>query len=301
MATSETLITETIDIGDGNASAVSWSAIIAGAVVGLAATIALIVLGAGVGLALFDPWAPVGAEARQISIGAVVWFLTAQLWGLFVGGYVAGRLRRLSTSSGSDETRFRDAAHGGAVWAVALVIGVTLSGMAALSAARTAGQAAAAVGTGTAAVGAAGVAAIDQGEIGLLVRQLTAGGQAPAQPPAGTEGRPLTQDLPPQEIAQILQRAWTKGEMAASDRDYLAGVVARRTGISEAEAKERVARAEQQVKEAAQQAELRARETADKAKKTGAFTAFWGFIALLLGCTGAVGGALLGGVHRREL
>lgn len=290
MATSEALVTETIEVMDDERSAVTWSAIIAGAVIGLAASIALMVLGAGVGLALYDPWAPLGATAKQLSIGAVVWFITAQLWGLFVGGYAAGRLRRLATTITSDETRFRDAAHGAAVWALALVIGVTLSGLAAMSAARTTAQAAAAAGTGAVAVGSAAVAAVDDGEIGMIVRQLTVGEQAGA-----ADQRPLTQD-----IVDVLRRSWMKGEMVASDRDYLAGVIARRTGISEAEAKERVAKAEQQVRDTVKQAEVRAKEAADKAKKAGAFTAFWGFIALLLGCTGAVGGALLGGVHRRE-
>ena len=286
MAVSETIVAGSIELPDGESSAVTWSAIIAGAVVGLAATIAMVTLGLGVGLALYDPWAPVGSSAKQLSIGAVIWFITAQLWGLFVGGYVAGRLRRHAISGSTDETRFRDAAHGGAVWAMALIIGVMLSVVVTVSAARTVSQAVAAAGTG---VAAAGVAVVDDGEIGVLVRQLTRSGQ-----PGGTEVRP-------QEIVEILRRSWMRGEMAASDRDYLAGIVAQRTGIPEAEAKERVARAEQQVRDAAQQAEQRAKEAADKAKRTGAFTAFWGFIALLLGCTGAVGGALLGGAHRREV
>lgn len=285
MAVSGTIVAESIELPDGESSAVTWSAIIAGAVVGLAATIAMVTLGLGVGLALYDPWAPVGSSAKQLSIGAVIWFITAQLWGLFVGGYVAGRLRRHAISGSTDETRFRDAAHGGAVWAMALIIGVMLSVVVTVSAARTVSQAVAA-GASTA---AAGVGAVDDGEIGVLVRQLTRSGQ-----PGGTEVRP-------QEIVEILRRSWMRGEMAASDRDYLAGIVAQRTGIAEAEAKERVARAEQQVRDAAQQAEQRAKEAADKAKRTGAFTAFWGFIALLLGCTGAVGGALLGGAHRREV
>jgi hypothetical protein len=287
MATTEAFLTETVDIVDDERSAVTWSAIIAGAVIGLAASIALMILGAGVGLALYDPWAPVGAEAKQLSIGAVVWFITAQLWGLFVGGYAAGRLRRLATTLTTDETRFRDAAHGAAVWALALVIGIALSGMAAMSAVRTTAQTAAAAGSG---VVTAGATVVDQGEIGLIMRQLTVGEQ-----PGAADQKPLSQ-----EIADVLRRSWTKGEMAASDRDYLAGVIAHRTGISEAEAKDRVTKGEQQVREAVKQAEVQAREVADKAKKAGTFTAFWGFIALLLGCTGAVGGALLGGAHRRE-
>lgn len=290
MATSETLIAETIALPDDEGSAVTWSAIIAGAVVGLAATIAMVTLGLGVGLALYDPWAPVGAAAKQLSIGAVVWFITAQLWGLFVGGYVAGRLRRRSTAGPDDETRFRDAAHGGAVWALALIVGLTLSVVVAMSAARTAGQVAATAATVGAGTAAAAVATVDDGEIGMLVRQLTQGGAA-----GNAEARAQASD-----VVEILRRSWTRGEMAASDRDYLAGVIAQRTGIPEAEAKERVARAEQQVRAAAQQAEQRAKEAADKAKRAGAFTAFWGFIALLLGCTGAVSGALVGGAHRWE-
>ncbi|HKU98872.1 MAG TPA: hypothetical protein VJR58_26500 [Vineibacter sp.] len=292
MATAETLIaeTETIGLPDDAGSAVSWSAIVVGAVVGLAATMAMVTLGVGVGLSLYDPWAPIGGTARQLSIGAVVWFITAQLWGLFVGGYVAGRLRRRSLAGPDDETRFRDAAHGGAVWALALIIGVALSVVVTLSAARTAGQAATAAATLGAGTAASTVAAVDDGEIGMLARQLTQGAAA-----GNAEARAQASD-----IVDILRRSWTRGEMDASDRDYLASIIAQRTGIPEAEARERVTRAEQQVRATAQQAQQRAKEAADKAKRAGAFTAFWGFIALLLGCTGAVGGALLGGAHRWE-
>lgn len=106
---------------------VSWSAVVAGAVVALAASILLTLVGAGLGLRLgfgglasrsdllfFTP--ALGAEAIVIQV------LSAAL-----GGYLAGRLRHAWMGVHTDETHFRDTAHGLIAWALSAVLGVVLA------------------------------------------------------------------------------------------------------------------------------------------------------------------------------
>ena len=51
------------------ASAVSWSAIVAGALAAVAATLILLILGSGLGLSLISPWPNSGISSR------LSWFL----------------------------------------------------------------------------------------------------------------------------------------------------------------------------------------------------------------------------------
>jgi hypothetical protein len=105
----------------------SWSAIFAGAVVGLAISVFLTLLAAGFGydvatgglatrqsLTDFTPEAGAGAVAIQvISAG--------------IGGYLAGRLRHAWPSAHLDEAHFRDTAQGLIAWALATVAGLALA------------------------------------------------------------------------------------------------------------------------------------------------------------------------------
>ncbi len=64
---SDRAILATSAIGEESAqSAVSWGAIIAGAVVGAALTITLVSLGAGLGLVSISPWSNSGVSATTL-------------------------------------------------------------------------------------------------------------------------------------------------------------------------------------------------------------------------------------------
>jgi len=69
------------------ASAVSWAAIIAGAVAATAATVILLVLGTGVGLAMVSPWYGVGASAASVGVSAVIWLVIVQWFSSALGGF----------------------------------------------------------------------------------------------------------------------------------------------------------------------------------------------------------------------
>jgi len=103
-------------------SAVSWGAVLAGALIATAVTFALMVLGAGLGLTLISPWWEANAEATTIAVSTVVWLVVMQWASAGVGGYMTGRLRTRWTRVHSDEVFFRDTAHGFLTWAVATII-----------------------------------------------------------------------------------------------------------------------------------------------------------------------------------
>ena len=85
------------------ASAVSWGAIMAGAVVASALSLALLMLGAGIGLVSVSPWSNNNVSVATFGILAAAWFIAVQLFASGVGGYLAGRLRTV----GSTSTRMR--------------------------------------------------------------------------------------------------------------------------------------------------------------------------------------------------
>jgi hypothetical protein len=105
----------------------SWSAIFAGAVVGLAISVFLTLLAAGFG---YDVAAG-GLATRQsltdftpqVGAGAVA----IQVISAGIGGYLAGRLRHAWPTTHLDEAHFRDTAQGLIAWALATVAGLTLA------------------------------------------------------------------------------------------------------------------------------------------------------------------------------
>jgi len=102
-------------------SAVSWSAIWAGAIAAIAVTLILSPLGAGFGLGKASVWPGVGLDAGQFTMRAGIWLIVMQWLSSLVGGYMAGRLRT-RWQIHTDEVHFRDTAHGLLAWAVATVI-----------------------------------------------------------------------------------------------------------------------------------------------------------------------------------
>jgi len=107
--------------------AISWSAVWAGAVVAVAASILLSLAATGVG---FDTGLPgivtrssLQAFEPRIGAGAIL----IQVLSAALGGYVAGRTRSIWTGLHDDESHFRDTANGLVAWAVATVAGVLLA------------------------------------------------------------------------------------------------------------------------------------------------------------------------------
>lgn len=273
-------------------SAVSWSAIIAGAVAAAAITIVLSLLGSGIGLSIVSPFSSQGASLTTFAVTAAIWFIIVQWASAAFGGYIAGRLRTKWTGVNRDEVFFRDTAHGVLAWALATLIVAGALGSAVSSTIGAGVQATATVTAGATAAGAA-AASSDAGSnatsyfVDSLLRPAT-----PTATPAGTPAADAAG-----EVSRILLNSAATGEMPAGDRTYLDQLVAAKTGLSEPDAKARV----DAVLKSVDDAKVAATEAAETARKTSASVALFGALSLLIGGFVAAVGAALGGRQRDEI
>lgn len=293
-------------------SAVSWGAIVAGAMAGASLSLILLILGVGLGLSSVSPWAPEGISATSFGISTIVWLIVTQLLASALGGYLAGRLRTKWLDVQTDEIYFRDTAHGFLAWAVASlataalltsVVGSILNGGVQAGSAMIGGVA------NTAAVAAGDSGSSDQTGysqagptayfVDYLFRQkadtgpinLNDDGMATSTPEQ-VSARDLS------EVGRIFMNASRSDPMPAEDVQHVAQLVAQRTGISPQEAEQRVAQLYSRAQKQFQNAEIAAMETVDEARKASAKAALWIFVSLLIGAFVASLAATLGGRQR---
>lgn len=278
------------------APGLSWPAVLGGAIAATAVSFLLISLGTGVGFLASSPYTSGPSWATLTAVGAI-WIVLAQTWGHAVGGYLAGRLRGRLGEGSADETSFRDGAHGFVSWAVGVLLTAAMVAIGGMFAAGTTAQVSATLGAGA----AAGTGAAVQGQArapldpstyfaDLLFRTdagATTTGQASGNAPAGSDADPRG------EAARILANATRQGHLDPSDRTYLAQIVAQRTGVSQADAEQRVSATEERLRETA-------KEAADKAAKAASMFSFWTFMALLMGAAAATAAGVFGGNQRDE-
>ncbi|WP_453969307.1 hypothetical protein [Amorphus sp. MBR-141] len=264
---------------ESSRSGVSWGAIIGGAVGALSVSLVLSSLAGGLGFASVSAWPDSGASLAGIGVGAVIALVVVQWLAAAFGGYLTGRLRTKWAAMHSDEVFFRDTAHGFLAWALATL--VVLGGL--MTAAGTGVGAAAVVGSGAAqGASAAAVSRGMDGADGYLVDTLfRTDAAAPGEPASPAEARG--------EAARILARGVTD-DLSPADRTYLAGIVARQTGLSQADAEARV-----------DQVVASARETADEARQAASVGSFALALSLAIGAFVAAAAGALGGRHRDEL
>ncbi len=259
----------------------SWSAVFGGAAVAAAVTIMLVALGSGLGFASVSPVSAGNPSVATFTALAAVWLVVVQWISSFFGGYLAGRLRPGLGGVHGDEVMFRDTASGFVAWAVAtlFIVGLVTSGGASLlgGAGRTASRlASSAIG------GAAQSASASPGDpSGYLLDTLF----RPTQPGASQNGADAKT-----EAARILAAGAT-GDVSPADHDYLAQLVASRTGLSPSDAGQRV----DSVIAKEKQAVDAAKQAADAARKAAAYFALYTFASLLIGAfiacvAGAIGG-----------
>lgn len=291
-------------------SAVSWAAVIAGAVGAAALSLVLFLLGTGLGLAAASPWAGEGISGSTAGVSTIIWITVVQLLASVLGGYLAGRLRTRWVTVHTDEVFFRDTAHGFLAWAVSTLLMATLLSSAAgtaLSSGLKAGgavakSAATVAGTGVgaaAATAAGGANPQDANPLGYFVDSLfrvdrdraTSPNAAPAGPNAT---QPASPDRIP-EVTRIVSNALRSGELADADRQYLGQIVVEKTGLAQAEAEQRVTDTFNRLKQTLDQAAAKAKQVADDARKASALLALWLVVSLFVGAFVASFAATLGG------
>jgi hypothetical protein len=294
-------------------SYVEWGAVIAGAVSAAALSFLLLTFGSAIGLTLSSPWPHAGASGLTLVVLATLFAIFVQVGSFAIGGYIAGRMRARWHDAAEHESQFRDGAHGFLVWALGVVIGAVIAFGTAGSIAKTGAQAgatisgAAALGAGAAAGGAASSDSARANSIDYTVDLLFRPAVAePATPQAATQGAAMPAASPQSDpgyrgqAIRILMGGFARGDIQARDREYLAKLVAARTGLSPQEAQARVDQTINEAREAAARAETEARIAADKARKASILGAFLAAASLLISAAAAASGAALGGRHRDE-
>lgn len=276
-------------------SAVSWAAVIAGAVGAAVLSLVLFLLGTGLGLAAVSPWSGEGISGTTAGVSTIVWITVVQLLASALGGYLAGRLRTRWVTVHTNEVYFRDTAHGFLAWAVSTLLMATLLSSAigtAVSSGLKAGgevvKSAATVASAGAGAAAASASGEEQGAnpLGYFVDSLFRG--------APDTGQPVTADRIA-EATRIFANALRSGELAESDRQYLGQLVATRTGLAPAEAEQRVNDTFTRLKQNLDQAAAKAKQVADDARKASAALALWLVVSLFVGAFVASFAATFGG------
>jgi hypothetical protein len=269
------------ETGEPSVAGVSWAAVAAGAVVSCALTLVLLAFGTGLGLSVVSPWAGSGVSATTFKIGTGLYLIVMAMLASSIGGYIAGRLRSRWIGVHSDEVYFRDTAHGFIAWAFASVLGAVLLASPASS---LLGGTAAGVSQG--AVSSASRAGPMDGYVDTLLRS-----DAPASQNSGNAS-----DSRGEMVRLFTSSFRNGGELKPADREYVAKVVAARTGLSQADADKRV-----------NDVVTQAKADMDAARKATAQLAFWLTASLLLGAfcaslAATEGGGLRDGTwHRRPV
>jgi hypothetical protein len=276
-------------------SAVSWGAIAAGAVGAAALALLLIAFGAGLGLSAVSPWSDSGVSASTFKTGTGIYLVVVAVMSSAVGGYLAARLRTKWVGVYTNEVFFRDTAHGFVAWAFATLLSASaLSSVTGYLANGTASGVGSAASQATRSVNPADI------YVDKLFRSATAAQPASAPAPAGDSPNPAAatpnganpnQANPNQGRAEVL-RLWTASfhdnqGLSASDKTYVAQVVATRTGMSQADAQKRV-----------DDVIVEAKTAADTARIGAAKLSFWLTAAMLFGAFAASLAAAEGGSLR---
>lgn len=259
-------------------SAVSWSAILAGAAVSAGLSLILLSIGSGIGFSVTNPWSSAAAATttKAATVAGIYLTVTAVLASA-VGGYLAGRLRHLWLGTHPHEAFFRDTAHGLITWAVATGASIALLGTVSSNL------------TGTAARGA-GAAAHEGASVGLTDRlfayDYVAVSKAQGNQPNTGIARDYNGD---RAVATRLLTGLGSHErdLTTDERQNLAVIVAARTGLSLPDAEKRVAAVEAD-----------ARAAAETARRVGMMLSFWLAASLLAGALAASLAAWEGGAIR---
>jgi len=102
------------------------------------------------------------------------------------------------------------------------------------------------------------------------------------------------------EVNRIIVNSLQGDGLDPADTQYLSQLIARETGMSQAEAQARVTDVQTRMRAALEKAKNTAKQAADDARKATAYAALWLFITLLIGAFFASLSATWGG-RRRDL
>jgi hypothetical protein len=268
----------------------SWSAIIFGALLALALSIMLHILGLGVTATVTDPNS--SASENMVTVGGVsgVWFLVTTAISLFIGGFVASTISRTFSDG-------RAAIYGLGVWALCTLATMAVVVPAIVRGAGTTLNVAGAVAERTAsALGAVGSSASQAAQnvpSGLMnqVQQVL----------LGTTNTGQVDQSAVRDISRLLGLRVIQGNWTPDQRDQLINGVARVASISPDDARRRVDEAQNTLNAAVEQAQETLRRAAEATRSAIAAASYWAFAALLIGAIAALFGARYGELDEKDL
>lgn len=299
---------------------IRWGAIFAGALIAVAVSFALNLLGLGIGLGSINPT----TEARPFSglgTGTLIWYIIANLIALFAGGYVAGRMSGFPKKSTAG-------LHGLLSWALFTFLSLFILNSAVGKLFNVVGSTLSTVGNAAGSVVQTVVPdslgqKLQQSNISLAdIRQeafaILEDTEKQALDPDNLERRAQNaadiarrnaDDVatsPAQagsEINQILDRIGNKGDdvVQAADKQALVNVLTNRTDMSESEARNTVDGWANQYDQAMTTVRQELRQLGDTAEEVGgdvastlSTVAIIGFFALLVGALAGLFGGMAG-------
>jgi hypothetical protein len=292
---------------DTTSSGVSWGSIFAGAAAAAALSLILLVLGVGLGFSAISPWMNRGASATTIGVSSILWLIFTQIAASGIGGYLAGRLRIKWTTIHTDEVYFRDTAHGFLAWAIASLVTAALIGLvvgnvisSGVSASATLVSTAVGAVGGTAenhtspmmSTGSAINISANDSALGYTVDSLFRSDRPSANTTSNADSAARL------EAGRIFVNGIRSNGLPPEDRQYLAQVIAKRTGLSASDANKRVSDVFNKAHTEIANAEQNAKQAADRARKAATYSALWMFVALLSGAFVASLAATFGGRQR---
>lgn len=282
---------------------VSWGAIFAGLVAAMGLQVLFMMLGAGLGLAIYTPLTDENPIANLGAGAAIVQGISA-IVSLWLGGWVAGRFTPLAA-------RAAGCLHGFLVWCAATIAGVLVvtagAGWAVGDLSKLVGGGLSAAGKPAAAMaGGAADAAKD-----ALKRSGDTLNSFVEEAATGRPGNTAQAVRAKRELTMALPRLFSPSA-SANGTDARAAVVSAlvQSGTSEADANKMVDdwtasynRLKSDLDAAKQQAEQKARAAADKAADALATLSLAAFGAFILGAVAGAWGGAAGAKHatRREL
>lgn len=274
----------------------SWRAVLAGTVAGLAIHLLLTLLGLGLGIGVMDPITDENPVAKLGAGAAIAWCVSA-LIALWSGGWVAGRFAPVAFKRSG-------CLHGFLVWSVATVavfcFATSTAGMMIGGAAKIVGQGfqlvAKPVAAAASGAGDVGKDAIKQNSdtIGSFLDEAIQSRGENTNPGAAVRAK--------REIGYAVSRLFAPGG-DVNDQEKRAAVTRAMTeaGVSEADANRMLTewtasyeRMKADFKVAKDKAEQKAREAGEAASKAVSRAAVWTFLAFLLGAIMASAGGMCG-------
>jgi len=254
-------------------SGVMWGAIISGALTITVISLALFSLAAALGFASMSPWENTPSTGKAFAISGAIALIVIQWISAGLGGYLTGRLRSRYIGAHTHEVFFRDTVHGFLSWSLATILGAILLMSAAMHMHGS---------------NEGGMRHIGMGSMRAEHSPMAHYTDRLFRPAlATTQSESALSEQDRMSADHILEAEAINGNVPEEDKSYLAQLVSARTGLSNADAEQRVEN-------------VLAQEKADvkDASKYAAASSLFLFFSMIIGAFIASAAGGLGGQHR---